>query len=413
MKLNVWPWLLLLASGLATSAADYRDFDQSPHDYWKQTPKDRFSRWMTNVQSGRVELDYSGEKAFVASVLKSLDIPASSQMLVFSTTSLQLSLISPLSPRALFFNEDVYLGHVVGGKIEVVSVDPDLGGVFYIFDIPRNGQPPRPERATRCMNCHAREDTGYVPGLVVKSVIPGVRGGSLESFRQEQSGHGVPLSQRFGGWYLTGTGGFTNHLANFYGLSSPQGIARQKLQPGASFSYDRYLMPSSDLLPQLLHEHQIGFVNRTIEATYRTRSALAEDSGKLSPINTTMLDQQARALTRYLLFADEVPLPTGGVAGDAEFKRDFASVRRLGPGGASLKDFELRTRLFQHRCSYMIYGLAFQGLPPEMKQRVFARLSQALDTNRSDKEYAYLPAVEKQAIRGILKATLPELPKGW
>ncbi|MFM8470892.1 MAG: hypothetical protein ACKODH_13180, partial [Limisphaerales bacterium] len=404
--------LLLLGGGLIAGAGDYRDFDQPPHDYWKQTPKDRFSRWMKDVQAGKVELDYGGEKAFVASVLKSLDIPATSQMLVFSTTSLQLSLISPRSPRAIFFNEDIYLGHVVGGKIEIVSVDPDLGGVFYIFDIPRNGQPPRPERATRCMNCHAREDTGYVPGLVVKSVIPGPTGGSLESFRQEQSGHGIPLNQRFGGWSLTGVGNLTNHLANFYGRSTPQGILRQPIQPGVTFNYDRYLISSSDLLPQLLHEHQIGFVNRAVEATYRTRTALAEGGGKLSSASSSTLDQQARALTRYLLFADEVPLPTGGVAGDAEFKRDFTSVRRLGPGGASLKDFELRTRLFQHRCSYMIYGLAFQGLPPEMKQRVFTRLAQALDTAKPDEEFAYLPAAEKQSIRGILKATLPELPKG-
>ena len=413
MKFNACLWLLLLTSLFTASAADYRDFDQPPHNYWKRTPTDRFSRWMTNLTAGRVELDYSGEKAFVASVLKSLDIPASSQMLLFSTTSLQLSLISPRSPRAVFFNEDIYLGYVVGGKIEIVSVDPDLGGVFYIFDIPRNGQPPRPERATRCMNCHAREDTGYVPGLVVKSVIPGPTGGSLESFRQEQSGHGIPLHQRFGGWYLTGTGTFTNHLANFYGQSTPQGILRRPISPGTTFNYDRYLKPSSDLLPQLLHEHQVGFVNRAIEATYRTRSCLFEGNGKLTAAHTATLDQQARALTRYLLFADEVPLPKGGVAGDDEFKRDFASVRRLGPGGASLKDFDLRTRLFQHRCSYMIYSLAFQGLPPELKQRVFTRLAQALDPARPDAEYAYLPATEKQTLRTLLKATLPDLPKSW
>lgn len=406
-------FLLLLSSFLAAPAADYRDFDQPPHDYWKRAPKDRVSRWMTNLTAGRVELDYSGEKAFVASVLKSLDIPASSQMLLFSTTSLQLSLISPRSPRALYFNDDIYLGYVLGGKIEIVSIDPDLGGVFYIFDIPRNGQPPRPDRATRCMNCHAREDTGYVPGLVAKSVIPGPTGGSLESFRQEQSGHGIPFNQRFGGWYLTGTGDYTNHLANFYGQSTPQGILRRPIVPGTTFNYDRYLMPSSDILPQLLHEHQIGFVNRAIEASYRTRTCLFEGGGKLTPAHTAMLDQQARSLTRYLLFADEAPLPKGGVAGDAEFKRDFTSVRRLGPGGASLKDFDLRTRLFQHRCSYMIYSLAFQGLPPELKQRVFARLAEALNTTKPDAEYAYLPAAEKQTLRGILKATLPELPKTW
>ena len=406
-------WLCLLALAHPAPAADYRDFDQPPHDYWKRTPTDRFSRWITNLHAGRIQLDYTGEKPFVASVLKSLDIPASSQMLLFSTTSLQLSLISPRTPRALYFNEDIHLGYVVNGKIEIVSVDPDLGAVFYIFDIPRNGQPPRPERATRCMNCHAREDTGYVPGLVAKSVIPGPTGGSLESFRQEQSGHGIPLNQRFGGWYLTGTGSFTNHLANFYGQSTPQGILRRPIPPGTTFNYDRYLTPSSDLLPQLLHEHQIGFVNRAIEATYRTRTALAEGQGKLSPTNAAQLDQQARALTRYLLFADEVPLPPGGVAGTPEFKADFASVRRLGPGNASLKDFDLRTRLFQHRCSYMIYSLAFQGLPPEMKQRVFTRLAQALDPAKPDKEYAYLPPAEKQTLRAILKATLPELPKGW
>lgn len=413
MKFNVFVGLLLFASQLVATAADYRDFDQPPHDYWKRTPHDRFSRWMTNVQSGRVELDYSGEKAFVASVLKSLDIPASSQMLVFSTTSLQLSLISPRSPRAIFFNEDIYLGYVVGGKIEIVSVDPDLGGIYYIFDIPRNGQPPHPERATRCMNCHAREDTGYVPGLVLKSVVPGPRGGSLKSFRQEQSGHGIPLDQRFGGWYVTGLANFTNHWGNHIGNSTPQGVQRISIPPGTQFSYDRYLMSGSDVLPQLLHEHQIGFVNRAIEATYRTRTHLAEDNAKLTAAHAAVLDELARTLTRYLLFADEVPLPPGGIAGEAEFKTDFASVRRLGPDGASLKDFDLRTRLFQHRCSYMIYSLAFQGLPLEMKQRVFTRLALALNTTKPEKEFAYLPGAEKQTIRGILKATLPELPKNW
>ena len=185
------------------------------------------------------------------------------------------------------------------------------------------------------------------------------------------------------------------------------------MQPGVTFSFDRYQVPHSDLLPQLVHEHQVGFVNRAVEAGYRTRSALADAQGKLTATDATMLDKQARTLTRYLLFADEAPLPPGGVPGDADFRRDYTSVRRLGPGGASLKDFDLRTRLFKHRCSPMIYSLAFQGIPSEVKQRVFARLAQALDTAKPDAEYAYLPAPEKQAIRGILKATLPELPKNW
>jgi hypothetical protein len=61
----------------------------------------------------------------------------------------------------------------------------------------------------------------------------------------------------------------------------------------------------------------------------------------------------------------------------------------------------------------MIYGAAFSGLPPEFKQRVYRRIGEALDAAHPDPEYAYLPAPEKQAIHGILRATLPDLPAGW
>ena len=64
------------------------------------------------------------------------------------------------------------------------------------------------------MNCHAGEDTGFIPGLVVKSMLPGPGGGSLDSFRQVPAGHGVPFETRFGGWHLTGAAGFSNHWGN-------------------------------------------------------------------------------------------------------------------------------------------------------------------------------------------------------
>src|SRR5207249_6740608 len=161
-----------------------------------------------SLEAGQIELDRSSEKAFVASLLKALDIPASSQMLVFSTTSLQLSLISPSNPRALYFNDEVYLGYVPGGRIEIVSLDPELGGIYYIFEIPKEAAPLRIERSERCMNCHAADDTGHVPGLVIKSVIPGPTGGSLIAHRLGQIGHGVRFDERFGGWYVTGADAF-------------------------------------------------------------------------------------------------------------------------------------------------------------------------------------------------------------
>jgi hypothetical protein len=400
---------MLLCSGLASATEP--TFDQPPHNYWQRPLVDRFTHLKDEIEAGRVLLDGSGEKPFLLSLLRALDVPASSQMLVFSTTSLQLRLITPENPRALFFNEDVYVGYIPGGRIEVVSLDPALGGIYYIFNIPHGAEPLQVERSNRCMNCHAAEETGFVPGLTIKSVIPGRRGGSLDSFRHGETGHGVPFAERFGGWYLTGGDNFQPNLSNLFGQFSPDGITKYPLKPGALFDYARYPMASSDILPQLLHEHQIGFVNRAVAATYHTRALLAK--GPLDNPAKADLDTQARAFTRYLLFADEVPLPPGGVAGIPTFKSDFLQTRRAGPQGEALKDFDLRTRLFRYRCSYMIYGAAFSGLPPEFKQRVYHRLGEALDIAHPDPEYAYLPMSEKQTIRGILRTTLSDLPRGW
>jgi hypothetical protein len=120
----------------------------------------------------------------------------------------------------------------------------------------------------------------------------------------------------------------------------------------------------------------------------------------------------ARSLVRYILFADEVPLPASGVVGDSEFKKDFAASAQLTASGASLRDLDLRTRLMRHRCSYMIYSPAFAGLPPLLKAQVFHHLQAALGENGpSSDEFAYLPAEEKSAILGILRETLPDFPK--
>ena len=392
---------------------NYHELDKAPHAYWTRPLKDRFTRLKADLESGKIPLDRSNEKAFLSSLLKAMDIPASSQTLVFSTTSLQLSLITPGNPRAIYFNEDLYVGYIPGGKIEIVSLDPEVGGIFYIFPIPRGPAPLAIERSTRCMNCHADEDTQFVPGLLIKSVMPGPAGGSLTAYRIGQTGHQIPFEERFGGWYVTGKHGITNHWGNLTGRLTPQGLIKYPVEPGKRFDYGKYLIPSSDILPHLLHEHQAGFVNRTLEASYRARVALAENKGKLTPVNKTELEKQANILARYILFADEAALPAGGVEGDAVYRSDFALNRRQAKDGSSLKDFDLKTRLFKYRCSYMIYSPVFEGLPPAFKQMVYERMKAALSTDKSDKEYAYLPQTEKQAIRNILLTTCKDLPKGW
>ena len=196
------PCLLVLSFFCAGAVvASDPPLDQPPHDYWQRPLGDRFTRLKEAAEAGRATFDTTGEKPFLLSLLRALDVPASSQMLVFSTTSLQLRLITSANPRALFFNEDIYVGYIPGGRIEVVSLDPALGGIYYIFDIPRGSEPLRVERSNRCMNCHAAEETNEVPGLVIKSVIPSVRGGSLDSFRHGETGHGVPFAEAL--WWMS------------------------------------------------------------------------------------------------------------------------------------------------------------------------------------------------------------------
>jgi len=244
-------------------------------------------------------------------------------------------------------------------------------------------------------------------------VVPASNGASLDSFRQLQTGHGIPFTNRFGGWHVTGRHSITNHWGNLIGRYVNDEITSLPNPPGAKFSWARYPVETSDILPHLLLEHQAGFVNRVVEAGYRARTALFLSPDKLTPAQDTELNEQARIVVRYLLFADEVPLPPGSVEADNAYRTDFLASRRATPGGLSLKDLNLKTRLFTHRCSYMIYSPVFEGLPTVMKARIYAQLDAALRPEGGPKEFAYLPALEKKAIRQILAGTLKDLPPGW
>ena len=138
-----------------------------------------------------------------------------------------------------------------------------------------------------------------------------------------------------------------------------------------------------------------------VQAAYRARSLEHKYAGQVEAAHSE-LDLLAHGLVRYLLFADEIPLPSGGVAGDPAFKAEFLAARHVAPVGGSLRDLDLRTRLFRYRCSYMIDSPSFIGLPTVLKTRVEQALARALDEDRPDHDFAYLPAEEKRAIRTIL-----------
>jgi hypothetical protein len=391
---------VLAASGAETAPARLGIYNPL-HKYETRAPDDRFSRFLKDWDQGKSNsIDLGGDLQFLRSLLNELEVPVSSQMLVFTATSLQKGLISARNPRALYFNDDTYVGYVPRGRIEVISLDPQLGGIFYIFDRLQPGRRPVVRRSSDCMNCHAPRHMDNIPGLVVESVIPGLTGGGERAFRREQSGHAIPISERFGGWHLTGVGDAMPHNWSNLLLIRKSGEAKEVPNPpGERSDLTRYPLPTSDLLAQLLHEHQVGFVNRTLQAGYRYREMAAEGA-----VDDAALTKLSAPLVDYLLFVDEVAL-VPSMIGESPFASDFTAAGKRDSKGRSLRDLDGQTRLLRNRCSYMIYSPAFSGLPTPLRQRVLRELAKRLKGGASDPP---LSAVEREAAHAILIDTLPE-----
>ena len=91
------------------------NFQNKIHQYLELSPQDPFSSFKIRLENGEIKLNFDSEIKYLESLLSELSISPSSQLLVYSTTSLQLSRISPYNPRAIYFTDDIYIGYVPGG----------------------------------------------------------------------------------------------------------------------------------------------------------------------------------------------------------------------------------------------------------------------------------------------------------
>src|SRR5689334_23035753 len=117
---------------------------------------DPIAKLEARLKSGEIALE-PGPRGYLDSLLGALDVDASSQTLVFSQTSLQSRRINPRAPRAIYFNDDVYVAWVQSGPLEIASLDPNLGPVFYLLEQPEGAaaRAPQFERELgRCLSCH-------------------------------------------------------------------------------------------------------------------------------------------------------------------------------------------------------------------------------------------------------------------
>jgi hypothetical protein len=407
----VWAGL----SAAETPAKTTVDFRSPPHSYLEHRPRDRMTRLLEAMAAGKVRIDTSSPHAHLKGMLEALEIPQSSQLLVFSASSLQSEIINPRNPRALYFNEDTYLGYVPGGKLEVISMDPTHGAIFHLFEgLQIGGAPPAVSRSTKCFNCHAGHATGRIPGLIAESLLPMPSGASLETYRRDEQGHQIPLSNRFGGWHLTGDHHLRSHHANLVGL--PQDSGKWELQsarPGEQWDLGKHLLPTSDVLPHLIHEHQLGFENRAFRAAYLMRQWLHDGAGKIPATARAEFDEMALAMARYILFADEATLPAEGIIGDGSYREEFLKRRKPARDGRSLRDLDLRKAIFKHRASFMLHTESWLELPKSFKDAVYYRMAEGLRPSSPAAQGAHLPVAERLAIRSILKDTQPDLPPWW
>lgn len=387
-----------------------------------QAQQDPLARFDQRLASGEVRLEFEREngRGFLDSVLEALDVPVSSQVLIFSKTSAQFRLIHPGNPRAVYFNDDIYVGWVPGGPIvELSAADPSGAGVFYTLA----QDPDKPPRLTRdrgqCLQCHESARTMSIPGHLVRSVFPTADGQPLFPAGTTNVDQTTPMEERWGGWYVSGSmGGAHRGNSIFAAMENVEAYekapAALEIDFASRFNVDRYLSPYSDPVALLLLTHQVQMHNAMARAGIEARRALAyqremgeqfgEASESLLASVTRRIERPAEEIVRQLLFSGEAPLP-GQVEPASSFAEEFQQRGPFDSQGRSLRQLDLETRLLRHPCSYLVYSDAFRALPEPTRKYVFRRLEEILSGGDNSKEFSHLENSDRIAIREILHQT--------
>lgn len=385
-------WLAIAIPSGQTVADDLTDHPAI--QYRTRPTNDPIAQLQARIDSGSVRLSPEGQSGILRSLLQALDVPVSSQIMVFSQGSVQSRLIEANNPRALFFNDDVVVGWVRKGFIEVAAQDAEQGTVFYTVNPSPRGHVVL-ERHDECLSCHNTSRTGDVAGVI-------------EPMTQSR-----PLERRWGGWYVTGNAGSIRHLGNVAldaVLAAPDTINATPLASLARvFDTSGYLTPYSDIAALMVFEHQMQMMNRLTRLGWEARVLARE--GRLDAKGSVLQDR-VRDVVDYMLLVDEAPMasPLTGTSGFAEA---FSASGPRDTKGRSLRQLDLTTRLLKYPCSYMIYSRQFDRLPPIAKNTVYERMWAILSGREKAEPYRRLSPSDRRAIIEILRETKTDLPRSF
>jgi hypothetical protein len=429
-----WGRLSLLSSGWAVAVAlllwgpdrlgaQVASYERPPIDYLNAPVHDPVARLNRELETGGLTLPHDARFGYLPAVLQALDIPLSSQTLVFSKTSLQLQKISPRLPRALYFNDDVYVGYCQRGEVlELAATDDRQGAIFYTLEQTKQKTPQFVRDRGSCLTCHASSRTQNVPGYLIRSVFPNGAGHPILGSGTFTTDHSSPFHERWGGWYVTGQHGNLRHMGNqVFSKSQAEdpnldvGANVESLEPW--IKTEAYLSPHSDLVALMVLEHQTQMHNAIAAANYETRQALHQSyqmnellerpADWVSDSAQRRIDAVVEQVVRHLLFCDEFRLEPS-VSGTSNFAAEFAARGPFDRQGRSLRQFDLQQRLFRYPCSYLIYSGAFRKLPPVTRTAIVQQLKEILLDETPRSGFEHLSAADKKAIHEILQETHPD-----
>jgi hypothetical protein len=440
-------WMLWALAGAARADTDRLIANAMRYDleypgvgYSGPAHDNRIWRFQQKLKSGELKLQWEPHFGYLRSVLKALEIDPSSQIMVFSKTSLQTSVINEQTPRAIYFNDDTYVGFVLNTDLmEFASVDAKLGVVFFGM-INRQDTAPVMERdGGRCLTCHDTYSMmgGGVPRVMIMSAPVDDAADTRTFGSASEVDDRTPIAERWGGWYVSGwyqAGRGAPPVTHFGNLAlrtetpGPLGDRLRELVPGrdnlgsvsAYFDTSLYISDKSDVVALLVSEHQTFVQNLITRVLYKVSTIMSQGGGAIAassgpaprawtdiePRRQAALKQVCEPLIRALFFTDAVPL-SGQVITSSGFTERFAQRGPRDSEGRSLRDLKLEKRLFKFPLSYMVYTDSFNALQPFVREYIDSRIVDVLQGRDQTGISARLSTEDRAAISQILADTLP------
>ncbi len=437
--------VLVSALGVGTAAADQEklltstryDNEYPVIEYSGPARANRVWRLQQELNSGKLKLEWDAKFGYLPALLKALEIDVDSQVMVFSRTSLQIEHIAPPTPRAVYFNDDTYVGYVQNSRlIELTTIDSRKGAVFYGLENVTDYPPEFNREGGRCLTCH---DTyamggGGVPRVMVLSSPVDDPSDDRNITAGGEVDDRTPFGLRWGGWYVTGSTGKRTHLGNLALIEDRGGQKLRELKATSHnrenlegyFDTSKYLSDKSDVVALTVLEHQTSLHNLVTRVDYKVRTVMSRQSGSagagnaptapgqirswedLTPNDHAQLVNMMEPLVKALFMQDAAPFEDT-MSSSSGFAERFSKLGPRDSRGRGLRELDLKTRLFKYPLSFEIYSDHFDALPKFALDYIYGRIAEILQGKDKTGISASLSAGERQAITEILIDTKPAL----